>query len=354
MRRIGLAVVLALSLAAEAQDDPQKYKEPPALVPTRGPCSRGSRIFPHDRISGIRRIGMSHVLLAQRFARALLLVASAAVLTLVLQHWVGRATIYSEEFAGKRSALHTAILKNEPPRGGWHHIGANGDNIRVFAVYLAESLRWSTALPVTTGYFLIDSVALFLTFVLLFFYGRRWVSEPYCVIGLLYFGCVTVLTYQLHFFHPWDRLWLLSWMVLIMLVWDHRLVPLALLLPIGVGQVGHRGAARTVLAYVRVEGKLAPNHSADGRIAGRFVWDVRSPDHDPPWRLRSSHDDRAAARAQLARLHGAQTRLSSASLAHVASSSGDSRLTRRRSPGESQRALRCSAPRATGFEDLRR
>jgi len=177
---------------------------------------------------------MSHVSLAQRFARALLLVASAAVLTLVLQHWVGRATIYSEEFAGKRSALHTAILKNEPPRGGWNHIGASGDNIRVFAVYLAESLRWSTALPVTTGYFLIDWVALFLTFVLLFFYGRRWVSEPYCVIGLLYFGCVTVLTYQLHFFHPWDRLWLLSWMVLIMLVWDHRLVPLALLLPIAV------------------------------------------------------------------------------------------------------------------------
>jgi hypothetical protein len=40
MRRIGLAVVLALSRAAEAQDGPQKYNEPPALVPTRG---RGAR-----------------------------------------------------------------------------------------------------------------------------------------------------------------------------------------------------------------------------------------------------------------------------------------------------------------------
>jgi CoA transferase family III len=186
-------------------------------------------------ISGIQGIGMSHASLAQRFARALLLVVSAAVLTLVLQYWVGRATIYSEEFAGKRSELHTAILKNEPPQGGlWHHVGANGDNTRVFAVYLAELLRWSTALPVSKGYFLIDSVALFLTLVLLFFYGRRWVSEPYCVIGLLYFGCMAVLTYQLHFFHPWDRLWLLSWIVLIMLVWDDRLVPLALLLPIAV------------------------------------------------------------------------------------------------------------------------
>jgi len=178
---------------------------------------------------------MTYTPRALRFARAILLVAVAAILTLVLQRWVGNTTIYRDELASQRAEMHAAILNNEPPRGeSWHQIGADGTNMRVFTVYLAELVRWSTALSVTKAYILIESAALFLTFILLFFYCRRSVSEPYCVIGLLYFGCMVVLTYHYQFFHPWDRPWLLSWIVLIMFVWDGRLLPLMLLLPIAV------------------------------------------------------------------------------------------------------------------------
>lgn len=164
-----------------------------------------------------------------------MLVLVAAVLTLVLQYWVGNTTIYRDELESKRAEMHAAILKNEPPRGEpWHQIGANGTNTRVLTVYLAELLRWSTALSLRKTYLIIETAGLFLVFIVLFFYCRRWVSEPYCVIGLLYFGCMAVLTYHYHVFHPWDRPWILSWMVLIMLIWDGRLLLLALLLPIAV------------------------------------------------------------------------------------------------------------------------
>src|SRR5437867_8696988 len=168
-----------------------------------------------------------------RVARPILLVLVAATLTVLLQSWVGDNTIYSPDSAGTRVEFHNAILKNEPPRGGsWRNAGLYGLKGRVFTVYLAEVVHRSTALSIGKTYFFIDSVALFSIFVLLCFFCRRWVSEPYCVIGMLFFGCVAVLTYRLHVFQPWDRLSLLSWMVMIILIWEDRLVLLALLLPI--------------------------------------------------------------------------------------------------------------------------
>ena len=177
----------------------------------------------------------TYALRAAPYLRAILLFIVAAVLTLVLQCWVGNTTIYRDDLEAKRAEMHVAILKNEPPRGEpWHHIGANGDNTRVLTVYVAELIRRSTALSLRKTYFIIETTSLFLVFIVLFFYCRRWVAEPYCVIGLLYFGCMAVLTYHFHFFHPWDRPWILSWMVLVMLIWDGRLLSLACLLPIAV------------------------------------------------------------------------------------------------------------------------
>src|SRR5437867_5514979 len=176
---------------------------------------------------------MIHEERAARVARPILLVLVAAALTVLLQRWVGDTTIYSRDAAETRVEFHNAILKNKPPRGStWQMTGLNGLNNRVFTVYLAEVVHRSTGLSIGKIYFLIESVALFSIFILLFFFCRRWVSEPYCVIGMLFFGCVAVLTYHLHVFQPWDRLSLLSWMVLIMLIWDNHLLLLALLLPI--------------------------------------------------------------------------------------------------------------------------
>src|SRR5437868_1814591 len=60
---------------------------------------------------------MNYTPRALRFARAILLVAVAAILTLVLQRWVGNTTIYRDELASKRAEMHAAILNNEPPVG---------------------------------------------------------------------------------------------------------------------------------------------------------------------------------------------------------------------------------------------
>jgi len=176
---------------------------------------------------------MIHEERAARVARPILLVLVAAALTVLLQRWVGDTTIYSRDAAETRVEFHNAILKNKPPRGStWQMTGLNGLNNRVFTVYLAEVVHRSTGLSIGKIYFLIESVALFSIFILLFFFCRRWVSEPYCVIGMLFFGCVAVLTYHLHVFQPWDRLSLLSWMVLIMLIWENHLLLFVLLLPV--------------------------------------------------------------------------------------------------------------------------
>src|SRR5215510_326490 len=166
--------------------------------------------------------------------RATLLVILAAMLTVTLQQWTGRLSIYSDALAEKRLILHDAILHNRRPPEGWHEVGADRTNVRIFTVYLAEGLHRATGTSILTAYKLIETLALFAVFLGLFAYVRAWAPPLLALVGLLYFAVAMTLSYHFHFFHPWDHLSLLCWLIGAMFFRDDRFVPLMFLIPIAV------------------------------------------------------------------------------------------------------------------------
>lgn len=158
-----------------------------------------------------------------------------ACVTILLQSWVGDGTIYKRELENQREQFHFGILKNEAPGGnGWSAVGANSIQKRVGVVYLAEGLRRVSGLPVGKVYKLLDSCFMFVGLVALFFLLRRWLSDVASLIGVLYFCVMLPLTYLHQLFHPWDRLQLVIWIVLLYLIVERRFLLLALALPISV------------------------------------------------------------------------------------------------------------------------
>lgn len=151
-----------------------------------------------------------------------------ATITIGLQSWIGDQTIYSKQLEQKREEFHFAILANKAPGGaGWGAVGALSIQKRIGAVYLAEGIRKQTGLAVGKIYKLLDSVSLFIALLSLFFYLRKWVSDLYCLLGVLYFSVALPLTYFFQLFHPWDRLQLAIWIGLLYLVADRRFLLLA-------------------------------------------------------------------------------------------------------------------------------
>src|SRR5260370_3444142 len=171
-----------------------------------------------------------------RIHAILLLILLSASLTLILQRWVGSETLYEEYVAQKREMLHKAILENRipPPYTSWQQVGAQRLNIRVATVYLAESVHRLTNLNVLKIYELIDTLALFFSFPLLFVYLRHTSPTIYALSGLLYVAAILPLTYFHVFFAPWDRVSLVCWIALLMLLRSQRLIAFTLLLAISI------------------------------------------------------------------------------------------------------------------------
>ncbi|MEJ7813226.1 MAG: hypothetical protein WKG32_22640 [Gemmatimonadaceae bacterium] len=166
-----------------------------------------------------------------RMLRGLALLALAAVLTLVLQEWVGSTTIYGESYEPRRLAMHGYILNNTLPRGvSWDSLGSNGTNIRIGVVYIAEAAHELSGLPLLKVYHAIDSVALFVALILLFGFLRGWAGRSIATIGVLYVAAILPLTYFLYVFHPWDRVSLVLWLAMLALLRRGRLVPFAIVL----------------------------------------------------------------------------------------------------------------------------
>ena len=169
-------------------------------------------------------------------AAIFLLIALCGVLTLTLQSSIGRETVYSEELEARRLLIHDAILKNRLPDGveSWAELGANGINIRIATVFLAEAMHRILGISVDHSYWFIDTISLFLALILIYYFFSHWLPPNYAVLGVLYVGTVLPLTYLFVLFHPWDRLSLLSWVVLLILVRDRRTVLLAIALAFSV------------------------------------------------------------------------------------------------------------------------
>lgn len=166
-----------------------------------------------------------------RVALVWLLVA----ITLALQSWIGDLTIYGKAMEAQRAALHQAVLDNQPPDGKtWKEMGALSVQKRIGVVYLAEAVRAATGLRIGAVYKLIDTVCLLLALAALFSYLRRWMPPSMSLLGLLYFSAMLPLTYFFQLFHPWDRLQLLLWILLLGLIADRRFWLLAVVLLVSV------------------------------------------------------------------------------------------------------------------------
>ena len=169
-------------------------------------------------------------------ASVTLLIVLCGVITLTMQSAMGSLSIYSESVEARRMQLHEMILNNELPDGvdSWAEAGANGTNIRIATVYLAEAMHQVLGVSVIHSYWMIDTVCLFATMLLLYFFLLNWLPNHYAMVGLLYVASVLPLTYLFVLFHPWDRLSLLSWVALLMLVRSRRIFSLGIVLALSV------------------------------------------------------------------------------------------------------------------------
>jgi hypothetical protein len=166
----------------------------------------------------------------------LLLIVLSGSLTVILQRWVGGVTLYQESLSDGRKTFHKAILENQipPPYTSWQQVGAIRVNVRIATVYLAEYIHRLTKLDLMKVYELIDTLALFFFFLLLFVYLRHTSPTVYALSGLLYVAAILPLTYFHVFFAPWDRVSLVCWVALIMLLRSHSLISFTVLLAISV------------------------------------------------------------------------------------------------------------------------
>ena len=168
-----------------------------------------------------------------RGLRVLALAVWAASTTLIMQTWVGNSTIYKPELSPLIVETHRTILENRiPPGETWSDRGLNTTNIRVGTVFLVEGAHRATGMPVPKLYRLLDTVMLFASLLLLMVLLRRLVPTPYALIGATAFAGVLPLTYQLFYFHPWDRLSLFLWILLLIVLHQGRVVLFAALLAV--------------------------------------------------------------------------------------------------------------------------
>lgn len=167
--------------------------------------------------------------------RRILFLGLAGAVTLTLQQWIGDATIYLPVNRARAEVLHRAILENRPPAGlTWNDLGANGTNIRVGAVYVAEALHRATGLTVARSYLALDTLCLLVALLLFGRFLATWFRDEYMLLGTLYFMSTLPLTYFLVSYHPWDRLALVFWLLALLALRAERMLLFALLLPLSV------------------------------------------------------------------------------------------------------------------------
>lgn len=172
---------------------------------------------------------------SRRFWRRILFVGLVGAATLTMQQWIGDVTIYHPVNRAKAEVLHRSILANAPPAGlAWDSLGANGTNIRVGAVFIAEGVHRVIGLSVPRTYLLLDTVFLAVGLLLFARFLATWFRDEYVLLGTLYLIAVLPLTYFLVSYHPWDRLAVVFWLMMLLALRANRVLIFALLLPLSV------------------------------------------------------------------------------------------------------------------------
>lgn len=165
----------------------------------------------------------------------LLVIGLSAIATLTNQAWVGGRTIYADDLEAARTRLHNAILTNTLPPGveSWSSVGANSFNARQLVAWLVEGLHRLTGASVPRSYFVVETVSVFLCCLLLFVLIDRYAGPLFGLVALLYYASVLPLTYFLHYFHPWDKPSLATWIAAMYCVLRERWVLLGVSLTLG-------------------------------------------------------------------------------------------------------------------------
>src|SRR5687768_1556677 len=167
--------------------------------------------------------------------RRLAIVGLIGAATLTMQQRIGDVTICQPLNRAKAETLHRSILANQPPPGlTWDSLGANGTNIRLGAVLIAEGVHRAVGLSIPRSYLLLDTLYLALGLLLFVRYLSGWFRDEYVLIGTLYFIGVLPLTFFLQSYHPWDRLALVFWLLLLLALRAERMLIFAVLLPLSV------------------------------------------------------------------------------------------------------------------------
>lgn len=173
-----------------------------------------------------------------RFRGGVLILIFALLQTTTLQHWIGEHHLYGpRQFALKNKTLelHEAILTNKLKEGKtWNDYGGGSLNHRIGAVYIAEALRRISGKSLFSIYKWMDHAALFSVLVILFLFLRTQASSEYALIGTLFFATSQVTTYFYHYFHPWDRISQLLWVLGLWFVSKNQLKRVIAILVLGV------------------------------------------------------------------------------------------------------------------------
>jgi hypothetical protein len=154
-----------------------------------------------------------------RILGAALLVVFTLLVTFGAQRWIGGMTVYGQDVEHARLELYSAILKNQPPEGKtWESLGARNTNTRIGVIWLTEGLHRAAGIPVAKALFLVDTLSLWVELLLLFVLLRQWLPPIYCLVGVFYLISVLPLSYLFFFFHPWDRLSQVGWILLLLCI----------------------------------------------------------------------------------------------------------------------------------------
>ena len=131
--------------------------------------------------------------------------------------------------------MHHAILTNTPPKGGsWAAVGANGTNIRVAVVAVAERVRIATGLGLVRVYRLMDFVFLFSALIVIYCLLRKWNTVAGAMLGILLFSLYLPATMLFFYFHPWDRPSLLLWAICVLFAVNNKFGWFLLFFAIGI------------------------------------------------------------------------------------------------------------------------
>ncbi len=149
-----------------------------------------------------------------RMLRTAALLILTLCVTLILQQYVGLASVYRSDLEARQTEVLERLINNDPPASGkWGDLGLSSANIRIASLWIIVAIKKLTGVGTQAAMRLLDTVCLWIFLSVLVPYLRFWFRRSTALLGLAYVVAVAPLSYFLFYFHPWDRLAALCWIL---------------------------------------------------------------------------------------------------------------------------------------------